>query len=177
MTQNGCSYSINEALGYGTKVIVTPLPYLNEIGINDTNAIICKFDMSNLDEVIEKIKNVERVSWKVPEDNYKKYLEESKSNYEELNVKMKLIKVKAEYFIDAVRSTEHCKIRRSRGEEYWEENWRADDLIERGFCTLVKEEEVSKPEQPKEKAVKEEKKEKTVKVEAKKEKAVKRAKK
>lgn len=65
-------------------VLVTPLPYLEEVGIrNNDNAIILNFDCSNIKEVVEQIKNVHRTTWSVPEDNYKKYLTYSKSEYKE----------------------------------------------------------------------------------------------
>ena len=46
-----CSYTINEALYRNKPVIVTPLPYLKEIGVkNDLNAYILEFDCSNIQE-------------------------------------------------------------------------------------------------------------------------------
>ena len=174
-----CSYSINEAMGYGTKVIVTPLPYLEEIGINKSNALILNFDLSNLDEIVEKIKRPERVSWQMPEDNYKKYLVKSKSTYKEMKTKMKLIRVKTRFKDSTTAEDPRQMIWREKNFEYWTDNQRADDLIARGFATLVAEEKepvIEKAVKPevKEKPVKEEKKTKAIKVEAKKEKAVKK---
>lgn len=134
-----CSYSIFEALGYGqlnnkhTKVIVTPLPYLSEFGIeNNKNALIMKFDCGNIDEIVKNIKNVNSVKWDLPKDSYYKYLSKGKSKYEEWKVTMKKIRVKNK-FIDM----KHNNILRRVGEEFIEDGVRAEDLISRGFCTLV----------------------------------------
>ena len=52
----GFPYSAYESLCLGTPLIVTRLPVLDDLGANDTNAIILDFDMSNLDvdEIYEK---------------------------------------------------------------------------------------------------------------------------
>lgn len=127
-----CSYSIAEALSYGTKLIVTPLPYLKEIGINDTNALILDFDLNNINEIVEQIENVKKVKWNMPKDNYKKYFAQSKSRYEEIKQTMKKIRVKNK-FIDM----KNHNILRKVGDEFIEDNARATDLIDRGFCVLV----------------------------------------
>lgn len=157
---NGLSYAINEALGYGTKVIVTPLPYLNEIGIRDNeNALILDFNLGNLNDVVERIKNVSRASWNVPSDNYDKYLAKGKSRYEELKKTMKKIRVKNKF-----KDMMHNNLLRNVGEEFIEDNARAEDLISRGFCILV--EDIKEKKQEIETAVKEVKKEKAIKEKA-----------
>lgn len=51
-----CSYTINEALYRNVPVIVTPLPYLEEIGYKDgKTGYTLRFDCSNLNEVVEKM--------------------------------------------------------------------------------------------------------------------------
>ena len=158
-----CSYSIAEALSYGTKVIVTPLPYLQEMQINDANALILNFDLSNLNEVVAQIDKPKRVNWQMPTDNYSKYLASGKSKYEEAKKKMLKIRVKNK-FLDM----KHNNVLRKVGEEFIEDNTRAMDLIQRGFCVLVedlkavKEKAVNEVET----AVKEVKKEKAVKEKA-----------
>lgn len=129
-----CSYSIVEALTLGTKVIVTPLPYLSEMNINKTNALIMNFDLSNIDDVVAQIENISRVKWKMPEDNYGKYLAQGKSKYEEAKRMSIKIKVKNK-FLDM----KHNNALRRVGEIFIEDNARAVDLISRGFCTLVEE--------------------------------------
>ncbi len=162
-----CSYSINEAMAYGTKVIVTPLPYLEEIGINESNAIICKFDMSNIDEVVGKIKQVERVNWKPPEDNYMNYLVQSKSKYKEMKTTMKKIRARRNF-----KDLAH-DINRKVGDIFYEEDKRADQLINGGWAVLLEDIQEAVKKEPKEKAVKEVAKAKAV-AEPKKEKAVKK---
>ena len=166
----GLSYAINEALAYGTKVIVTPLPYLESIGINNTNALILDFDLKNIHEVVRDITKVERVKWEIPQDHYYKYLFQGKSKYEELKSTMKKIRVKQK-FLDMA----HNNTLRKVGDEIIEDGARADDLISRGFCVLVedldKEVKAVKPKVEKavaevETAVKEVKKEKAVKEKA-----------
>lgn len=88
------SYTINERTAViGKQVCVTPLPYLESIGINSENAIILNFDCSNIKEVVEKIKKPHKVTWQPPQDNYKKYLIESKSDYLERRARMKNLRV------------------------------------------------------------------------------------
>ena len=153
------SYSINEAMSYGTKVVVTPLPYLQEISISNENAIILDFDCSNIIDVVEKMKNVSRVKWNAPSDDYINILAPSKSNYR-LRSENKMKKIKATIkFKDMM----HNNVLRYAGEEFIEEEARANDLINRGFATLIadiKEEAIEveqavKKEVKKEKAVKE----------------------
>ena len=59
------SYTIQEALKVGKPLIITKLPILEEFGINESNAKILEFDMSNLD--IEDLWNIPVVkNWKEP---------------------------------------------------------------------------------------------------------------
>jgi hypothetical protein len=77
-----CSYSINEALYQNVGIIVTPLPYLEEIGVKDNvNAYIMRFDMKNIPDIVAKIKKPLEFNFKHLEDNYGKLLKKSKSKY------------------------------------------------------------------------------------------------
>lgn len=59
------SYTLQEALKIGKPLIVTRLPILEEFGINESNAKILKFDMSNLD--IEDLWNIPKINkWQEP---------------------------------------------------------------------------------------------------------------
>ena len=53
--------TVQEALKLGKPVIVTKLPMLEELGINETNAKILEFDMSNLD--VEDLWNIPKFKW------------------------------------------------------------------------------------------------------------------
>jgi len=92
-----CSYSINEALYRNVPVIVTPLPYLEEIGVKDgINAYIMNFDCSNIDYIVDNIENKPVFKFKKLEDKYKNILVKSKSKFmEEKKVEEKLVKVRA----------------------------------------------------------------------------------
>ena len=71
-------YSVVEALMVGTKVICTDLPVFKELGINQSNAIICDMEMRNVD--ISKIKkDYEPFEYKPPKDNWGKYLSTKKT--------------------------------------------------------------------------------------------------
>lgn len=79
-----CSYTINEALYRNKPVIVTPLPYLEEIGVEDgLNAYIMDFDCSNINDIVKKITKVPKFQFKRLEDNYDKLLKPSKSSYKD----------------------------------------------------------------------------------------------
>ena len=89
-----CSYTINESLYRNIPVIVTPLPYLEEIGVKDgLNAWILKFDCSNLDHIVKNIKNIPKFKFKHLEDRYDELLSHAPSHFEE-DKKMK-VKVEA----------------------------------------------------------------------------------
>ena len=87
-----CSYFINEMLYRNIPMLVTPLPYLKEIGVEDgKNAYIVNFDGSNIKEVVSKIKQVPKFEFKKLEDNYINLFSNKKSKYgEEKNMKAKV---------------------------------------------------------------------------------------
>ena len=161
------SYSINEALMYGKKIIVTPLPYLNELPISNENAFILDFDLKNIKDVALKLKSLQKAYKRVAtnyenilNDNYDKYLTKGKSHYfKEMKNNMKKIKAKVKF-----KDMKHNNILRNIGDEFVEENERAEDLIKRGFATLV--EDIIEKKVEVEQAVKEAKKEKAIKEKA-----------
>ena len=80
----GLSYTINEFLYRNKPVIVTPLPYLDEIGVKDgVNSYIVNFDCSNVYEVARKIKEIPKFKFKHLDDSYDDILTDSKSHYAE----------------------------------------------------------------------------------------------
>lgn len=155
------SYSINEARAYGTQTITTRLPYLEEININDENAIILEFDVSNLKEVVKKIieNGHKRINWNIPKDNYKNILAKGKSNYKEMRKNMARVRVKVRF-----QDTRHNLIWREVGHIIECDIERAKQIADSGFGDIIEE-----PIEQVEKAVKEEKKEKAVKEKATKE--------
>ena len=99
----GYAYSIIEALILGTPVVITELPIRDEMGVVEgVNGFVVKFDLSNLDEVVDKMwnNNLKGFKYTKKESNeeYLKILgEETKSNYKP-DKSMVIIKVRSSYF-------------------------------------------------------------------------------
>lgn len=131
-----CSYSINEALYRNIPVIVTPLPYLKEIGVeNRKNAYILEFDCSNIEDVVKNIKNIPKFEFKKLEDKYKYLLKESKSHYEEdkkMKVKVKCV-LKGGY--DDIKLKKHIE----ENEEYIVDFERANYLKDNNAVAILEE--------------------------------------
>lgn len=76
----GYCYSVVEALIVGTPVIVTDMPVMKEIGVNNTNGFIVNFDLGNVDT--EKIYNSKfEFEYKPKNDNWDEILEKGESSY------------------------------------------------------------------------------------------------
>ena len=131
-----CSYSINEALYRNIPVIVTPLPYLKEIGVeNGKNAYILEFDCSNIEDVVKNIQNIPKFEFKKLEDKYKDLLKESKSHYEEdkkMKVKVKCV-LKGGY--DDIKLKRHI----NENEEYIVDFERANYLKDNNAVEILEE--------------------------------------
>lgn len=147
----GLSYSINEALYRNIPVIVTPLPYLKEIGIEDgINAYILNFDCSNIEELVSKLQNKLTFEFKKLKDEYDHILIKSESHYEE-DKKMKVrVKCKLKGGYDDIKLKRHI----NEDEEYIVDFERAEYLKENNAVEIleeIKEEkvEIEKEEKPK----------------------------
>jgi len=84
----GYNYTNNEALSYGTPIVSTPCKVYKELGIDETMAIWVNFDLSNLEDVCDKMFSAIDNGWpkfqyKAPNDGWSKLLVKSKSNYME----------------------------------------------------------------------------------------------
>ena len=102
-----CSYSINEMLFRNKPVIVTPLPYLDEIGVKDgLNAYIMKFDCSNVEDIVKKITNIPKFEYKKFTDSYDKIFVKSKSSYEPEEDKRYLVRATRQWMIDSLIDTD-----------------------------------------------------------------------
>lgn len=140
-----CSYTINEALYRNIPVIVTPLPYLEEIGYKDgKTGYTLKFDCSNLNEVVEKIQNVPSFSFKKLKDIYGYLFTNKETLFKEDNMKSKVICKEAYLDLQLNRMVE-------KGETLLLENDRANHLIDLGLVELV--ERVKKEEKKEDKKV------------------------
>lgn len=86
-------YTTNEATGYGVPIVTTPLSVYNEFPVTDNERIVLDWDCSNVDEVARLIfeKEVKPFKYKIPKDEWNKFLVEEKSTYkEELEMKAKV---------------------------------------------------------------------------------------
>ena len=126
-----CSYTINEALYRNVPVIVTPLPYLEEIGYKDgKTGYTVEFDCSNLEEVAKKITNIPVFKFKKLEDIYGKIFTNKESEFKEDNMKSKIICKEAYYDIQLKRLVE-------KDETLVVDNDRAEHLMSLGLVELV----------------------------------------
>lgn len=117
-----CSYTLNEALYRNIPILVTPLPYLKEIGVKDgENAYILEFDGSNIDEVVKNITKVPKFKFKQLEDSYGSIFYDKKSSYVP-NQKI-TVRVKAFYTDSVVKRDVYP------GETFDVEEARADYLM------------------------------------------------
>ena len=144
-----CSYTINEALYRNKPIIVTPLPYLEEIGVEDSkNAYIMNFDCSNIDDIVKKITNIPKFEFKKLKDNYDQIIVKGESHYEEeKNMKAKVKATdgfKGKY--DNERSTKESKVYPNVGDEWITSIERAEFLRNAGAVEIV---EIIKEEIPK----------------------------
>lgn len=137
-----CSYTINEALYRNKPVIVTPLPYLKEIGYEDgKTGYTLKFDCENIEEVVEKMKTIPEFKFKPLKDIYGKLFTNKETLFKEDNMKSKVICRESYYDIELKRLIE-------RDETLLLENDRAEHLIGLGLVELVervKKEDKKKP--------------------------------
>ena len=78
-----CSYTLNEALYRNIPIITTPLPYLEELGVQDgVNSYIMDFDCSNINDIVKRIQNIPKFKFDKKEDCYDTIFADSKSEYE-----------------------------------------------------------------------------------------------
>ena len=77
-------YSINEALGYGVPIVVTPLEVLKEFNITDNEYIKLEYNCSNIEQVVKDIfeKEVKPFTYNIPKDTWNKLLVKDKSTYQ-----------------------------------------------------------------------------------------------
>lgn len=137
-------YSINEALGYGVKIITTPLTVLNELNIPEQAGLTCEWNMSNVDEVVRKIfeDKPKEFSYIPPKARYEEILDLTKSNYkEEMNMKVK-VRATGKYTLDNTSDNELSVAKRvvpEEGREWITTKERAEMLEEKGYVTIIEE--------------------------------------
>lgn len=139
-----CSYAINEALYRNIPVIVTPLPYLEEIGIQDgVNSYVLDFDCSNLNNIIKKITKVPKFKFKQLNDNYTELFVKSKSHFEEQKKAMYTVEATNKYTSSGTWDVELSRLKQlkqyiPKQGERWEVNYKRKELlVEKGYVKVV----------------------------------------
>lgn len=125
-------YSINEALGYGTRIVRTPLSVAKELNIPKQAELELAWDCENVDEVAENMfKTYDSFKYTPPKDKWNKLLANtpSKYKYEDKNVRIKAIR---NYF----------DLELSRNVSNWTSSWetsveRAKELVDKGLVRII----------------------------------------
>ena len=75
-------YTLNEALGYGVRVVRTPLSVAKEFKIPKQAELVLDWDCSNVDEIAEKIfEAAKEFAYKPPKDGWERLLAKEPSDY------------------------------------------------------------------------------------------------
>ena len=129
-----CSYSINEMLYRNKPVIVTPLPYLDEIGVKDgENCYIVNFNCDNIDDVTKKIKKIPKFNFEKLPDRYDEIIVKGKSRYKEIaEQKVKVRCIRPVGYFDMVLNKTVM-----RNEEFITDRTRAEYLEENNAVVIV----------------------------------------
>ena len=94
-------YSINEALGYGTRIVRTPLTVAKELKIPKQAELVLEWSCKNVDEVAEKIFEPKKdFSYKAPNDGWKAFITTKPSDYVYHEQKVRVKALKAYYDIE-----------------------------------------------------------------------------
>ena len=127
----GYSYSLIEALSVGTPIIVTDLPVLKEMGVNETNSFVLDFDLKNVpvDAIYEGLQPFE---YKANADGWAKLLVKGKSTYKEELTTPVMVKARRDYF-----DLQMQKMIRTSDEAYQVTKARATDLEAKGLVTIL----------------------------------------
>ena len=141
----GRCYSVGEKLAYGTgKLLITPCPSFFEQGCNLKNSIVLEFDMSNMDEVIEKIRKVYRKN-RIKEafapvkceDVWDKYLVKGKSDYV---YKLHKVRANSKYTERGIFDTQLNCIPKA-GTEFEVDTARLEKLLSYGLVEVIEPQE------------------------------------
>ena len=98
-------YSLNEALGYGTRVVRTPLSVAKELKIPKQAELVLDWDCSNVDEIAEQMfKPYEDFSYKPPKDGWNKLLVNKPTTYTYKEEKVLIKPIKSYYDIELGRN-------------------------------------------------------------------------
>lgn len=140
-TEGRC-YSVGEKLGYGTgKLLLTPCPSFFEQGCSEENSIFLNFDLSNMDEVIDRIEEYakskkpwHKFATHKPVDNWGKLLAKGAPTYDAL--KKYLVRATDVYERDNVYDSE-LKTYPKKGFEFIVSQIRLQTLQQYKYGALV----------------------------------------
>lgn len=143
----GFGYSIVEAEMLGKPVIVTRLPVLNEINVNESNAIILDFDMKDIP--IEKIRNIRdfKVNYTPPKSEWDKFLVEGEGK-EKIKLKTFLMEANEKWLEGGGIICPELGRVPNPGDRFEVSEERAKALVSKGRTFIVK--EIVEEEVPKE---------------------------
>lgn len=128
-----CSYFINECLYRNKPMLVTPLPYLKEIGVKDNkNSYIINFDGSNIKEVVAKLDKIPEFEFKELKDGYDKIFTKTKTKYKK-NIEDRVIVRCIQDYDDMQMMT-----RIKADSEFVVDKKRADVLVKAKVCVIKK---------------------------------------
>lgn len=125
-------YSINEALGYGVRVVRTPLSVAKELKIPKEAELVLDWDCENIDQVVENIFNPKKeFSYNPPKDGWKGFLVLEPSNYTFKNEGVLIKPIRAYYDIELNRNV-----------SAWNSPWkvseeRAKELIRKKLVRVI----------------------------------------
>lgn len=158
-TENGYSYTINEALSLGIPIISTEQIIYKEFGITDNECILFKDGKINIDELYKE----RTISYNPPKDCWDKYLLMGASKFKEEREMKFIVKATNKYVennkwdAERTKANNGIKVVPQEGDT-WEVDYdRKEILVNSGYVTVVeeiKEVEVAVKEPVVEKAVK-----------------------
>lgn len=91
-------YTINEALGYGVRVVRTPLSVAEEFKIPKQAELVLDWDCSNVDDIAKRMFEPRKdFAYKPPKDGWERLLDKEPSNYKPKEQKM-LVKAICQYY-------------------------------------------------------------------------------
>lgn len=109
-------YSINEALGYGTRIVRTPLTVAKELKIPKESELVLDWDCGNVDEIAEKIfEPKQEFAYKPPKDGWSKLLVKKPSTYTFKDEKVLIKPLRAYYDMELGRNVSN-----------WDKPWEVD---------------------------------------------------
>ena len=126
-------YSNNEALCYGVRIVTTPLSVLKEFNIPKDANLICEYDMSNVDDVVKQMFEMDLKPFKYepPKDNWNNLLEKGKSTYQKELKTMVKVRCVQKYF-----DMELDKLKTPDDDPYEVNKIRAEELLSYGDIKL-----------------------------------------